>query len=481
MTKTHYQENKLRRGSTFKYLFGLLVAATLEVHATQSRDQDPWWFEVEAIVFERAINPDTIEEQFPLEASYIASKDLPDFITKALLPDFDFLRQGAKTCLSEEKPLPLPAQTAKYPRILDVSNMHDLAKKLENDDTGISESLLASSLMSQPEWIVQNKPSETWQQGLDTFFTDLSTEYSDWKSQSEAPVFYRIQAVTHKQSPQSVDLPKTLYCQWSSEQALFSDPEINKLRNYAFLPEIPSVIDGIELPYSDIAYALPAQQLQLKKLRRDINRTRGLTVLLHTAWRQNVIIGRDNAPWYRLVAGKNYSKEFNYAGLPLDGPASNNKTETKTLFEQIKTILDTDVSENEKTSLIPEQLLALRASPLNSVSNEVWELDGRIKIFIEYLGRTPYLHLDSDLNFRAPVYIDWQGQEANDSAQTITDSSGISNAIAPAPNFLKTFHFDQLRRMISTELHYFDHPLFGMVVQIRRYQRPEPPETDLSE
>ena len=29
------------------------------------------------------------------------------------------------------------------------------------------------------------------------------------------------------------------------------------------------------------------------------------------------------------------------------------------------------------------------------------------------------------------------------------------------------------RRVISTQLHYFDHPLFGFVVQIRRYNRPD--------
>ena len=77
-------------------------------------------------------------------------------------------------------------------------------------------------------------------------------------------------------------------------------------------------------------------------------------------------------------------------------------------------------------------------------------------MYLENLGRTPYLHIDSDLDFRAPITLRLPGE---------TD-------VEPN-NFLQSFHFDQLRRVISTQLHYFDHPLFGMVVQIRRYEPPK--------
>lgn len=34
--------------------------------------------------------------------------------------------------------------------------------------------------------------------------------------------------------------------------------------------------------------------------------------------------------------------------------------------------------------------------------------------------------------------------------------------------FLKSYRMDQKRRMRSTETHYLDHPLLGMVIQVRR-------------
>ena len=34
---------------------------------------------------------------------------------------------------------------------------------------------------------------------------------------------------------------------------------------------------------------------------------------------------------------------------------------------------------------------------------------------------------------------------------------------------LKTDRFSQFRRVISSEIHYFDHPRLGVIMQIRRY------------
>ena len=44
---------------------------------------------------------------------------------------------------------------------------------------------------------------------------------------------------------------------------------------------------------------------------------------------------------------------------------------------------------------------------------------------------------------------------------------------------LKPIRFQQNRRVISGEIHYFDHPYMGMIVQIRRHKRPEP-EAEIS-
>mgnify|MGYP003680067870 CR=1 FL=1 len=41
---------------------------------------------------------------------------------------------------------------------------------------------------------------------------------------------------------------------------------------------------------------------------------------------------------------------------------------------------------------------------------------------------------------------------------------------------LESINVKHFKRVISKQLHYFDHPLFGMVVYISRYQWPEEPQ-----
>ncbi|GMQ97372.1 MAG: CsiV family protein [Gammaproteobacteria bacterium] len=79
------------------------------------------------------------------------------------------------------------------------------------------------------------------------------------------------------------------------------------------------------------------------------------------------------------------------------------------------------------------------------------ELQGLIKI-----SRKRYLHIDADLVYRAQV--------------TADDGSAR----------MASFRLTEHRRMRSKELHYLDHPLFGMIIAITPYKwtppTPEPPQ-----
>ena len=88
----------------------------------------------------------------------------------------------------------------------------------------------------------------------------------------------------------------------------------------------------------------------------------------------------------------------------------------------------------------------------------IWEIDGTIKVFLKYINRVPYLHVDSEMFYRQPVPLSYFSSE---------DDSTVENTAPPEYRLVSV-----PRRIISTQLHYFDHPLFGFVVQVRRYQRP---------
>ncbi len=90
-------------------------------------------------------------------------------------------------------------------------------------------------------------------------------------------------------------------------------------------------------------------------------------------------------------------------------------------------------------------------------------LDGTIKI---HLGR--YLHLEADLLYRSQI-------------EPLKNSTFFMNFDEiEQPQTL--FRMHQKRRLRSGELHYFDHPMFGMLVKIIPYELPElEPEMELKE
>jgi hypothetical protein len=90
-----------------------------------------------------------------------------------------------------------------------------------------------------------------------------------------------------------------------------------------------------------------------------------------------------------------------------------------------------------------------------------------MKVFLKYINRVPYLHIDSDMFYRQPVPETYLGSDENElSLDESTTAHNVTYRLASVP-------LAEQRRVISTQLHYFDHPLFGFVVQIRRYKRPE--------
>jgi len=82
------------------------------------------------------------------------------------------------------------------------------------------------------------------------------------------------------------------------------------------------------------------------------------------------------------------------------------------------------------------------------VDDALYEIDGRIKISL-----SKYLEVDADLLYRRPVIL--------------PDSNGL-----PVNEF-RQFRLNEFRRMKSKTIHYLDHPLFGVIIGINRYQQPK--------
>ncbi|MFZ3408869.1 peptidoglycan binding protein CsiV [Vibrio chagasii] len=181
------------------------------------------------------------------------------------------------------------------------------------------------------------------------------------------------------------------------------------------------------LPYSE--YKLTPQKDKLKQ-------HAGFEVLMHTAWRQGDQ-GKSSAPVFHIQAGKDFSKQFN-----ADGSEKGAVTASADGFQE------------------------------ETIDKPLYELDGKLQIYVQH-----YLYAETTLDLKAPSVREVKLQEQQielDSPVSGAESNvqvGNLTEISPTvqvEEFLKSYRMDQKRRMRSTETHYLDHPLLGMVIQVRR-------------
>lgn len=121
--------------------------------------------------------------------------------------------------------------------------------------------------------------------------------------------------------------------------------------------------------------------------------------------------------------------------------------------------------------------IAIRAGEI--LDNGMYELEGYIGV-----GRGRYLHFRPDLFFSKRLSKDEEARllsfaEKTENAATtqpalpdLSSSAAQTTVSSAAPSFelelpeILTVHLNQAKRMRSKEVHYIDHPLFGIVVLI---------------
>ena len=79
-----------------------------------------------------------------------------------------------------------------------------------------------------------------------------------------------------------------------------------------------------------------------------------------------------------------------------------------------------------------------------------WSIDGLFNVHLNH-----YLYITADFNI----------------ANMSLAEQASKSLIKGEPQQIESIRFSQNRRVISKEIHYFDHPFMGMIVQIRRHKR----------
>lgn len=170
---------------------------------------------------------------------------------------------------------------------------------------------------------------------------------------------------------------------------------------------------------------LDSSHLQLVQQRKKLHAHASFTPVLHTVWRMPVQ-SRAAAKPIHLFAGTNYA---------------------------------TTANSLEDTQAI-------------SAVIDKWAIDGNFKIFLDH-----YLFIDSQLIIRQQTTADVPVEQNNEDLTVISSENGVELMdVNSATTTVKTrketviaeILFDQNRRLRSEEIHYLDHPMMGILVQIRK-------------
>lgn len=224
--------------------------------------------------------------------------------------------------------------------------------------------------------------------------------------------------------------------------------------------ELPRFPTKVPLQFTnESAYVIGSEQvvsaddLRLTEFAKNLFAQRNIKPLLHTVWRQNIIFGEKKAKFFNLKAGEKLT--LPKANLYIEKEETDAITTFKhsdsfsLVLKQIKTDIDNQTTRdwNEKKS---DLQLSNELKSTNIIDN-VFEIEGRLKVYLQYINRIPYLHIDSDILHH----------------KLTINEAGMAQ--------IQAFPFEQRRRIISKQIHYFDHPAFGMIVRLERY---EPPKED---
>ncbi len=285
------------------------------------------------------------------------------------------------------------------------------------------------------------------------------------------------------------------------------------------IANLEGVIDNSEDLLSENAYLLSKESLQLDDIVKQLRRSKNFRPMLHVAWRQQVFDEPDATP-LKLYAGDNLqfdhlnklsqfqaeqlaeqqqeqaltqalshaahtnSAQANSANEGQTGQQflqiqaqNSNLDETPValtenqIIEQAKQKRITDILQSiSQVNTVDDVLASLKNKPQNSHAYEndsspltlstapvppmqPWYIDGLLNVYLQGV----YLNIAADFNVMNLTLAEQATLELRPNAEIA----------------LKPIRFQQRRRMISQEVHYFDHPYLGMIVQIRRHQRPE--------
>ena len=471
----------------------ILASAMATSTAMAANKKAERWFEMEVILFSQLDDKSKLKEAFPEQIPLPKYKKVWDLLTPYLNPDIATLKQQLPGCdnpkfdknmLEQQVDALAPFYQPKSLEALEALSKQQyknyfnpyavtpppVETPAEQDSNIVKNTELATGIES-PE--------------VEVFEPTLSAEQVALVNLAE-------QTFTATPLKQIENATKTELCYQDKAQYEKIAAGLDNVSYYGFtVQQVPRRIDAVEDVYSDKPYLLSSDSLELKNIVTQLRRSKNFRPLLHVGWRQ-APKDRNKASAVKIFAGDNF-EDFYQQQLNDYQTSVEASKEQEVLLSNIMQSSDDNAQINieqltheqkqqqaisnllAQLDNLPtdnEQLVNLIDSPKQALLTEdnvndslmlmqqpaevpqPWYIDGLFKVHLNH-----YLYITADFNI---LNIDL--------AKYATESLK-----AERNTELKPIRFQQNRRVISGEIHYFDHPYMGMIVQIRRHKRPEPP------
>ena len=444
----------------------LLALSCITAYPVHANDEDKWWFDIEVMLFARETAVSDMAERFERQQVLSTPNTDWDLLTEYYQPDITMVYNSLPVCNAPTSPL-----WAEAPSQEEILREYYIEPEPEepalDDQAGLVEN---GQVISDEPFVLADEAAHGIQASENTF-GEPEPDIIPPAPGAIAAYWLSFNLNEQQLSPVRVKR-RPLNCVTPTEPSLnpqswqWPQPDL-------YVPprqQTPLYVHGADFKRANGPHLLPTNQLTQDDIYTSIRWRKGIERLAHFSWRQQVKFGQDKAETLRLFAGQNFAQQFTQNGdlrpqqlTPGDEASSEQNAELAepedTFFAELNQRLSNPQPISFAGMMAPPETNddGNTQSDIKRLS-PIWELDGFIQIYLKYINRVPYLHINSELFYRQPVL------------------SASSLPGAPPAYELVSIPFSQQRRVISTQLHYFDHPLFGMLVQIRRYDRPAAPQ-----
>ena len=449
-----------------RIISSLLTLSCITAYPVHANDEDKWWFDIEVMLFARDTAVSDMAERFERQQVLSTPNTDWDLLTEYYQPDITMVYNSLPMCNAPTSPL-----WAEAPSQEEILREYYIEPEPEepalDDQAGLVEN---GQVISDEPFVLADEAAHGIQASENTF-GEPEPDIIPPAPGAIAAYWLSFNLNEQQLSPVRVKR-RPLNCVTPTEPSLnpqswqWPQPDL-------YVPprqQTPLYVHGADFKRANGPHLLPTNQLTQDDIYTSIRWRKGIERLAHFSWRQQVKFGQDKAETLRLFAGQNFAQQFTQNGdlrpqqlTPGDEASSEQNAELAepedTFFAELNQRLSNPQPISFAGMMAPPETNddGNTQSDIKRLS-PIWELDGFIQIYLKYINRVPYLHINSELFYRQPVL----------------SATSLPGA-APAYE-LVSIPFSQQRRVISTQLHYFDHPLFGMLVQIRRYDRPAAPQ-----